>query len=58
MFDCGFYHGRDPWVSLVLHVMNLLGKFMENISVASSENARMISCALLENNSHQFLFFK
>ena len=30
---------------------------MEKISVALSENARMISCASrLDNNSHQFLF--
>ena len=32
---------------------------MEKISVALSENARMISCASrLDNNSHQFLFLK
>ena len=48
-----------PWVSLVLHVMNLLEKFMEKISVALSENDRMVSCApRLDNNSQQFLFFK
>ena len=43
----------------MLHVMNLLGKFMEKISVALSENARMISCeSKLDNNSHQFLFIE
>ena len=41
----------------MLHVMNLLGKFMEKISVALSENASMISCSSrLDNNSHHFLF--